>query len=111
MGRGHRSFIFINGPYCSGKDTQALRLAAGRSTVMAISPGGLLREAKKSDNPYHLHLEPYQKIVQEGGLVPARAIMDVMSAVIDDGLREGKDTFIITGFTMPLIRQLMAEGR
>ncbi len=94
------SFYFINGRPGSGKDSQADLLLEDIPGAIKISTGGLIREAKPDGEypQFHSLVAPYVEESKAGGLIPSNVVFQMVTSVMDEKLREGRDTFIFTGF-------------
>lgn len=96
-----KNFIFINGRGSSGKDTQADRIVEKNSTAVRISTGDIYRGAKTPDGAYGRFygvISPYIERVDSGGLIPDEVMLPIVDEVISEQSRQGKDTFVFTGF-------------
>ena len=96
-----KRFVFINGRGSSGKDTQADKIVESNPGAVKISTGDIYRGAKTEEGFYgrfYDRISPYIETVDKGGLLPDDIMLPIVGEVIDDLTREGKNTFIFTGF-------------
>lgn len=101
MEQSSLNFIFINGRGSSGKDTQAKFLLDQNPNAICISTGDIVRGAKTPNGPYgkyYEQLKDHIKLSENGGLIPDDVIVRVVREEIKDQIKDGKNTFIFTGF-------------
>ncbi len=96
-----KRFVFINGRGSSGKDTQADKILESNPSAVKISTGDIYRGAKTHECTYgrfYDRISPYIDTVDKGGLLPDDVMLPIVGEVIEELTKEGKDTFIFTGF-------------
>lgn len=77
--------LIILGSQCSGKDTQAEKLAQ-KFNLERVNMGNFLREVAKQDNPLGKEIYHYQNVA--GAMVPSRILREVLDIKLKTFPRE-----------------------
>lgn len=107
------NFIFFLGKPGAGKDTQATILTEQSPNAILRSTGDMYRGAKNNTGPYakyHYLIKPYAEDIDAGRkLVPDEIIVAIVKEVILEDIKEGKTTFLYTGFPRTVIQLNLIE--
>ncbi len=108
------SFYFIIGKPGAGKDTQADLLADMLPNPIQISTGEMLRNIDKGEGKYaHLQdlVDPEDlQMMHEGVLLSPEKVMGLVDAAIQDGITDGAESFLFTGFPRDTEQWNMLRG-
>ncbi|OGK61159.1 hypothetical protein A3G67_01475 [Candidatus Roizmanbacteria bacterium RIFCSPLOWO2_12_FULL_40_12] len=106
--------IFINGKPGAGKDTQAERVEELYPLSTTISIGAILRGVEKGEGQF----AHFQKLVEQedlekmkrGDILPPEKVLALVDAAIQEGIVDGVEAFIFTGFPRNLEQLDLLEG-